>query len=228
MTVMPDPGKLEVTNGRVLFGEGKEARRAMATNAEGRATSAPVYIEEPPISKWLFGSSKAAWIWLVVRLWLGYEWLHAGWEKVQSPAWMENGKALKGFAAGAIASSKDPEHPQVAYGWWVRFLNWVSDNAVWMAKLVAVGEVIIGIALILGLFTGIFAFLGVVLNFSFVFSGSAGVNPLFIILGLLLVVAWRNAGWYGLDRFVLPKLGTPWHRGELFDRSPGGREPQVT
>jgi thiosulfate dehydrogenase (quinone) large subunit len=131
---------------------------------------------------------------------------------------MENGKALKGFAAGAIAASKEPEHPQVAYGWWVSFLNWVSDNAVWMGKLVAVGEVIIGIALILGLFTGIFAFLGVVLNFSFVFSGSAGVNPAFIIVGLLLVLAWRNAGWYGVDRFLLPKLGTPWQRGELFTR----------
>jgi thiosulfate dehydrogenase [quinone] large subunit len=176
-----------------------------------------VYIEEPAVSKWLFGSSKAAWIWLVVRLWLGYEWLHAGWEKVTSPAWMDGGKALKGFAAGAIASSKDPAHPQVAYSWWVSFLHWISDNASWMAKLISVGEVVIGIALILGLFTGIFAFLGVVLNFSFVFSGSAGVNPLFIILGLLLVLAWRNAGWYGLDRFVLPKLGTPWYRGQLFE-----------
>lgn len=28
----------------------------------------------------------------------------------------------------------------------------------------------------------------------------------------LLILAWRNAGWYGLDRFVLPALGTPWHR----------------
>jgi thiosulfate dehydrogenase (quinone) large subunit len=220
-------GTLFPADGTVPFDEGKEAGRAMASIANGRSTSEPVYIEEPAFSRWLFGSSKAAWIWLVVRLWLGYEWLHAGWEKVRSPAWMENGKALQGFAAGAIASSKDPEHPQVAYGWWVSFLNWVSDNAVWMAKLVAVGEVIIGIALILGLFTGIFAFLGVVLNFSFVFSGSAGVNPLFIILGLLLVLAWRNAGWYGLDRFVLPKLGTPWQRGELLS-SRGGSEVSTT
>jgi thiosulfate dehydrogenase (quinone) large subunit len=168
-----------------------------ASNSTGRASGAPVYIEEPPVSRWLFGSSSAGWIWLIARLWLGYEWLHAGWEKMTGPgraAWMENGKALKGFAAGAIAASTEPEHPQVAYGWWVSFLNWVSDNAVWMGKLVAVGEVIIGIALILGLFTGIFAFLGVVLNFSFVFSGSAGVNPAFIIVGLLLVLAWRNAG----------------------------------
>ena len=88
----------------------------MASDAARRSSSAPVYIEEPAVSKWLFASSKAAWIWLVVRLWLGYEWLHAGWEKVTSPAWMDGGKALKGFAAGAIASSKDPAHPQVAYG----------------------------------------------------------------------------------------------------------------
>jgi thiosulfate dehydrogenase [quinone] large subunit len=146
---------------------GPEPRRRVAimaaSNATGRGSGAPVYIEEPGFSRWLFGSSTAAWIWLVARVWLGYEWLHAGWEKLTGPgraAWMENGKALKGFAAGAIAASKDPEHPQVAYGWWVSFLHWVSDNAVWMAKLVAVGEVIIGIALILGLFTGIFAFLG--------------------------------------------------------------------
>ena len=53
------------------------------------------------------------------------------------------------------------------------------------------------------------------------------MGQLFIILGVVLVMAWRNAGWYGLDRFVLSKLGTPWHRGELFDRS-GDRQPQVT
>jgi hypothetical protein len=97
----------------------------------------------------------------------------------------------------------------VAYGWWVNFLGWVSDNASWMARLVAVGETAIGICLTLGLFTGVMAFLGVVLNLSFMFSGSAGVNPAFAIVGLLLVLAWRNAGWYGLDRWVLPRIGTP-------------------
>jgi thiosulfate dehydrogenase [quinone] large subunit len=174
-----------------------------------------VEVEEAPWARWLFASKAAAWIWLVARVWLGYEWLHGGWEKVFGPgraAWMENGKALQGFAAGAIEASKEPDHPQVAYDWWVSFLHWVSDNAVWMGKLVAVGELVIGICLILGLLTGIFAFLGLVLNFSFVFSGSAGVNPAFIIVGLLLLLAWRNAGWIGLDRFLLPRLGTPWQR----------------
>jgi thiosulfate dehydrogenase [quinone] large subunit len=110
----------------------------------------------------------------------------------------------------------------------VSFLNWVNDNASWMAKLVAVGETVIGICLILGLLTGIMAFFGVVLNLSFMFSGSAGVNPAFVVVGLLLVLAWRNAGWYGLDRFVLPQLGTPWRRGALFSRAEGGGSRVVT
>jgi thiosulfate dehydrogenase (quinone) large subunit len=46
---------------------------------------------------------------------------------------------------------------------------------------------------------------------------------------VLLILAWRNAGWYGLDRFVLPKLGTPWHRGEVFGpRSGTGTRPSTT
>ena len=46
-----------------------------------------------------------------------------------------------------------------------------------------------------------------------------------IIVSMFLILAWRNAGWYGLDRFVLPKLGTPWHRGELL--SGGGTGSRV-
>ncbi len=190
------------------------------------ARSDYVEVEDAPAAHWLFASKAAAWIWLVARLWLGYEWLHSAWEKVSTPAarqaWWNTGKALKGFAAAGIASSKDPTHPQVAYSWWVNFLQWVSDNASWMAKLVVIGEFAIGAALVLGLFTGIAAFLGVILNFSFVFSGSAGVNPAFIIVGLLLVLAWRNAGWIGLDRYVLPRFGTPWQRQMATQRRSAG------
>ena len=66
--------------------------------------------------------------------------------------------------------------------------------------------------LLIGLFVGIAAFVGMVMNFSYVFAGTAGVNPLFIIISLFLIMASsrRSPGWYGLDRVVLPKLGTPW------------------
>ena len=35
---------------------------------------------------------------------------------------------------------------------------------------------------------------------------------------ILLILAWKTAGWWGLDRFVLPALGTPWQRGKFFGR----------
>lgn len=190
-------------------------------------TAAIERLEDPPVARWAFsGTGFAPIIWLVLRLYLGYEWLVAGWGKVTSDAWMSGGAALQGFAAGAIESGTQGDHPAIAYGWYVTFLEWIRDSAhTWMAPLVAVGEVAIGLALILGAFTGIAAFLGVVLNFSFIFAGTAGVNPLFLIVGLLLVLAWRNAGWYGLDRWILPALGTPWQRRGTLQQSSDREAP---
>ncbi len=140
---------------------------------------------------------------------------------------MPRGAAVKGFAAGAIENSKGP-HPDVAYSWYVNFLEYIRDHAWhWMGPLVAVGELVIGALLILGLFTGIAAALGALLNFTYIFAGTAGVNPLYIIISGFLILAWRVAGWYGLDRWVLPKLGTPWQRraGVQRDEPPPGERP---
>lgn len=216
----------------------------MTTTDQTSAGRGPAYIEEPPPARWLFGSSQAAWIWLIARLWLGWEWLQAGWGKVfggnltlrfwgdeeftltgdanigwvRSSGDVEAGDSVAGFASGAIEAAEGP-HPDVAYDWYVTFLEWVRDTAhPWLGPAVAIGELVIGVLLIIGLFTGIAAALGAIMNFSFVFAGSAGVNPAMIVVSLLLILAWRNAGWYGLDRWVLPALGTPWQRGPLLSR----------
>jgi thiosulfate dehydrogenase [quinone] large subunit len=47
-------------------------------------------------------------------------------------------------------------------------------------------------------------------------AGSASINPVLFTLSILLILAWKTAGWIGLDRFLLPALGTPWRRGRLF------------
>ncbi len=60
------------------------------------------------------------------------------------------------------------------------------------------------------------AFGGVFLNANFVLAGALGSNPALIILGTLLVLAWRNAGWFGLDRWFIP-----WTHRSLFS----GKEP---
>ena len=172
-------------------------------------------IEEPRVARYIFASKAASWVWLIVRLWLGYEWINAGVSKLwgaESMAFWRTGLGVKGFTLGAIAESKGP-HAQVSYGWWVAILRHVVLNHyLFIARADAIAEFVIGIALVLGAFTAIAAFFGLAMNFTYVFSGAVSTNPVFIILGILLVLAWRNAGWLGLDRYLLTRLGTPWYR----------------
>jgi thiosulfate dehydrogenase [quinone] large subunit len=56
----------------------------------------------------------------------------------------------------------------------------------WFAKLIAYGEVLIGIALIVGAFVGIAAFFGAFLNWNFVMAGAAGTNAVLFTLAILL------------------------------------------
>ena len=92
----------------------------------------------------------------------------------------------------------------------MNWLEWLRDTGhTFFGPLVAVGEVVIGICSILGLFTGIMAFLGAILNFSFVFAGTAGVNPAMIVVSMFLILAWRNAGWRAGSTGSSSPLGTP-------------------
>jgi thiosulfate dehydrogenase [quinone] large subunit len=85
----------------------------------------------------------------------------------------------------------------------------------WFAKIVAVGEVLVGLGLIVGALVGIAAFFGTVLNFNFLLAGTASTNPVLFGLGVLIVLGWKVAGHIGLDRYLLPMLGTPWKPGRL-------------
>ena len=71
---------------------------------------------------------------------------------------------------------------------------------------------------------GVAAFGGILMNVSFLLSGSTSTNPVLLILGIFIVLAWKVAGWIGLDRYLLPLLGTPWQRDAVL----GGPAPPVT
>jgi thiosulfate dehydrogenase [quinone] large subunit len=97
----------------------------------------------------------------------------------------------------------------------------VVPNATLFSYLVIFGETLVGLGLLLGAFTGIAAFFGVFMNASFLFAGTAGANPLMALVGILLMLAWRVAGRWGLDRWLLPAIGVPGYPGTAF----GGRRP---
>ncbi len=181
-------------------------------------------IPEPNVTRFLFADKRMAPVWLIVRVYLGALWLLAGWGKLTDPAWLgsERGAAVTGFAQGAMAQTAG-EHPQVT-GWYAGFLeNFVVPNAALFSFLVVFGEILIGLALILGLFTGIAAFFGGFMNASFIFAGTAGANPLMFILAIFLALAWRVAGYWGLDRWALKWLGVPGEAGTAFQRRRANR-----
>jgi thiosulfate dehydrogenase [quinone] large subunit len=185
----------------------------MSTSTTDQHSSIP----EPNITRFLFADTRMAPVWLLIRLWLGYEWLHAAWGKWIEGGWVGEGAggAVKGFAQGAIAQTKG-EFPQVT-GWYASFLEHVVvPNAALFSYLVIFGETLVGIALVLGAFTGIAAFFGLFMNASFIFAGTAGANPLMALVAILIVLAWRVAGWWGLDRLILPAIGVPGAAGTLF------------
>lgn len=176
-------------------------------------------IPEPAISRLFFSDTKLSLLWLILRLYVGWEWVVAGWAKVTNPVWVgpKAGIAIEGFLHGALTKTTGP-HPDVS-GWYASFINnFVLHNTVLFSYLVAFGELLVGIALILGIFTGIAAFFGAFMNMNYLFAGTVSVNPLLFLLQLFLILAWRVAGFIGLDRFLLPLLGTPWYKGKLFKK----------
>lgn len=197
-------------------GTGRSAPRKLAEVAPTSAT-----IGQPAGTRWLFTAPAAGWVWLVPRVWLGYEWLHSGVSKIwgaDSQGFWGTGLAVRSYANRAIASSEGP-HAQVAYGWWVHFLrSFVVPHYSWIAKLVATSEFAVGAALILGLLTGVAALGGLALNYIFVLSGTSSINPIMMLVGALVLLAWRNAGYVGADRVLLPTLGAPWRPGWLTSR----------
>jgi thiosulfate dehydrogenase [quinone] large subunit len=182
-----------------------------------RTSAKRISFEDPPIAKALFGDVRWAWVWLILRLYVGWEWLHAGWGKVTNPAWTGNkaGAAITGFVNHALTQTGG-EHPDVQ-GWYAWFLNHlVLPNAVLWSYMITSGEVLVGIALILGIFTGLAAFTGSFMNVNYLLAGTVSTNPILFAIATWLVLAWKTAGWWGLDRWVLPALGTPWRPGQIF------------
>ena len=100
----------------------------------------------------------------------------------------------------------------ILYDWYRGFIQFLIDNhtEVVMGKVVAFGETAVGVGLILGAFVGVAALAGGFMNMNFMLAGSASSNPVLLILAIVLILAWKTAGYIGLDRFLLPILGTPW------------------
>ena len=180
--------------------------KSQVTTSKGEVT-----IPDPPFAHFLFSTTRFAWLWAIIRIYLGYQWFNAGWHKITGTGWVDGGASLKGFWSKAVVIPETGKAP-ISYDWYRSFLQFMLDNEwyTWFAPLVAYGEFLVGVALILGAFVGIAAFFGAFLNWNFLMAGTASTNGMLLALAIVLILAWKVAGWYGLDRYLLPRIGTPW------------------
>jgi thiosulfate dehydrogenase (quinone) large subunit len=190
-------------------------------------------IADPPIARFLFSDTRMAVVWMVVRLYVGFSWLEAGLHKVLDTGattnYIINGGGLLAFWQRIAAIPVAPAKPVITYDWYRSFIQFMIDShwEVFFGKLVAFGETAVGIGLILGAFVGIAAVGGAFMNLNFMLAGSASTNPVLLLLGFLLVLAWKTAGYIGLDRYLLPILGTPWKTLRINVSKAPTRAPQL-
>ena len=158
--------------------------------------------------KWLRENQIASVLLTIIRIYLGYSWLTAGFGKVTK------GFDASGFLAGAVKNASG-DHPAVQ-AWWASFLEGVAvPNAGLFSFLVAWGELLVGLGLILGCLTTVAAFFGIIMNFAFLFSGTVSTNAQMVLLTIFILVAGHNAGKIGLDRYVIPFIRKSFNKNSV-------------
>ena len=176
-----------------------------------------VEVEGPAFTRYLFGNTRAGLLWLPIRLFVGFAFLSAGLHKLfpagkaLGAGWLDGGSSLAGYWQHAVTIPDTGSAP-IAFDWYRDFLNLLISNHAesWFAYIIVFGEVAVGLGLVFGVLTGIAAFFGATMNMSFLLAGSASTNPVLFTCAIGLILGWRVAGYYGLDRYLLPMLGVPW------------------
>ncbi|AOZ93593.1 DoxX family protein [Paenibacillus crassostreae] len=140
-----------------------------------------------------------AFILTFIRLYLGYTWFTGGIHK------LTGGFDAGGFLQGAIAKSTG-DNPTVQ-GWWATFLeNAALPSVNFFNVLIPLGETLVGLGLILGMFTTFAALMAMIMNSAFLLSGTISTNVQMLLMEMFIVVAAANGGRIGLDRWVIPYL----------------------
>ncbi len=97
-------------------------------------------------------------------------------------------------------------------GWTWMSAGWTltreQTSADWLSWFAGIGLTVAGIAMILGLGVGLVAFVAILVG-----VGSDVAGPGVVGISMLLIVAWKTAGWIGLDRWALPCAVAPWRSG---------------
>ncbi|AOM83811.1 DoxX family protein [Salisediminibacterium beveridgei] len=150
------------------------------------------------IMDFLRNNKVAAAVLTFLRVYIGWQWLTAGWGKITGEPF-----DASGYLNGVVAN----ESVQATYPTYHAFIeNFALPNAGIFSFMVAWGEFLVGLGLILGVLTTAAIFFGVVMNFAFMFAGTISSNPWLVLLSIFILAAGHNAGKFGGDYWVVPYL----------------------
>jgi thiosulfate dehydrogenase [quinone] large subunit len=150
---------------------------------------------------WLRTSNMAAGILVVLRVYVGWLFLKAGWTKITAERAFDATGFLKGVAAKATG-----QVPSVQQ-WYADFVSDVAlPNVDVFNFLVPWGELLVGIGLITGTLTTFSVVMGLLMNFNYLLAGAVSTNPNMVFCEFWIAAAGWNAGKFGLDYWVIPWL----------------------
>lgn len=160
-------------------------------------------------TQWLRTNRIAAGILAIIRIYVGWGFLHAGWEKLTSAG----GFSALGFLQHSMENPVLSPTKTAEYPWFNSFINGFAIPHISIFNfLVPWGEFLVGAGLILGVFTTTAAFFGMLMNFMYMFCGTISSNPMDVLLGTFIIVAGYNAGMFGGDFWVIPRVRTQFTR----------------
>jgi thiosulfate dehydrogenase [quinone] large subunit len=150
--------------------------------------------------KWMRENVYAAGIFCLLRIYLGWEWATAGFHK------LTGGFDATGFIKGAVTKPViDKATNELIYPTFTAFLeHFALPNAAVFNVVIPIGELLVGLGLIVGALTTAAAFFGLLMNFMFMFAGTVSTNPWLILLGGIIFMAGTNAGRFGVDHYLAP------------------------
>ncbi|TVY01198.1 DoxX family protein [Cohnella terricola] len=142
-----------------------------------------------------------------LRIYLGWQWIEAGWHKL-SGSGFDAGGFLKNAINNPVA---DKTTHEAIFPTYTAFLeHFALPNVKLINFLIPLGEFLVGLGLIVGGLTAAAAFFGVMMNFLFLFAGTVSTNPWLTLLGVIVFLAGANAGKFGLDYYLLPWIRKGW------------------
>ncbi|CAN7256777.1 DoxX family membrane protein [Paenibacillus sp. LjRoot153] len=154
--------------------------------------------------KWLRENNYAAMLLTIIRLYVGWEWMIAGWHKITGEKAFDATGYLKGAIAKPVLESGTTD---MVYANYVAFLkNFALPHVGWFNVMVPWGELLVGLGLLLGALTTVAIFFGLMMNFMYMFAGTVSSNPWLMLLGFFILAAGANAGKFGVDHMILPYL----------------------